>query len=166
MILTLLNLARHALLNEQQVAEAHANLLIQKEYQEDLDLSLRRDMKWKPDPDDITPVHKFSMLPSSSVYCKGDSRETRVCKFRNLCYSPQIDKWFVAQTNRSVQHGVPIHRHANGLLQLSTAAAGHAAYSWDFDEISPFEPRFRDMRVRYEESLHFMFMRYLFFVLI
>jgi hypothetical protein len=151
---------RHALLKEKQLSEARANLLIEKEDQEERDYSLRYDLKWSPDPEDVTDVHKFSILPSSSVYCKGDSRETRVCRFRNLCYSPHIDKWFVSQTNRSVQHNVPIHRKADGLLQLSTAAAGNPAYSFDFDEISPFEPRFRNMRVRYEEGLHFMFMRY------
>jgi hypothetical protein len=35
---------------------------------------------------DITPAKVFNILPESSVWCHGDRRQNRICKFRNLCF--------------------------------------------------------------------------------
>ncbi|KAJ3281038.1 Protein O-linked-mannose beta-1,4-N-acetylglucosaminyltransferase 2 [Borealophlyctis nickersoniae] len=107
---------------------------------------------------DNTPVSVFKTLPSSSVWCNGDSRSNRICRFRNLCYAPREDSWFILQTNRSVQHNVPLHRYHSGLLEMGTVA-NHPFFYWNFVEVSPFNPKFQNVKVRYEEKMHFIFRR-------
>lgn len=82
----------------------------------------------------------------------------RICRFRNICYKPTNKKWFILQTNRTVQQNVPVQRYADSLLELTTIE-NHSTFYWNFDEVSPFDPEFRNVEVRYEEDLHFIFAR-------
>ncbi|KND03274.1 uncharacterized protein SPPG_02325 [Spizellomyces punctatus DAOM BR117] len=107
---------------------------------------------------DNTAAYIFPTLPSSSVWCYGEDRASRICRFRNLCYLPSEKQWFITQTNRTIQSNVPLHRFADGLLELSTVE-GHTLFRFNFVEVSPYNPRFRNLPVRYEEKLHFMFSR-------
>ncbi|KAJ3382912.1 Protein O-linked-mannose beta-1,4-N-acetylglucosaminyltransferase 2 [Lobulomyces angularis] len=156
--------AQHALENSEDgiLFNQEATNLIRNEDDDeedsDADNKPRRVLHWKPEPSDISPVHKFNMIPSSSVYCEGDRRENRICRFKNLCYEPKSEKWFISQTNRTIQRNVPIHRHDEGFIELSTIS-GHNYFYWDFDEVSPFDEKFRNIKIRFEKERHFMFSR-------
>ncbi|RKO85970.1 hypothetical protein BDK51DRAFT_33337, partial [Blyttiomyces helicus] len=110
------------------------------------------------DPKDNSPVKTWKMLPSSSAWCYGDNRANRICRFRNVCFHPREEAWFILQTNRTVQQNIPLHRDRRALLELGTIK-DHHFFFWNFVEVSPFDPRFRNIRVRYEETPHFMFSR-------
>ncbi|KAJ3055011.1 Protein O-linked-mannose beta-1,4-N-acetylglucosaminyltransferase 2 [Rhizophlyctis rosea] len=110
------------------------------------------------DKKDNTPITIFKTLPSSDVWCYGEDKLHRVCRFRNLCFSPKHDEYFILQTNRTLQNNVPLHRFSRGLLELGTVA-GHPFFAWNFAEVSPFNPEFQNIPVRYEETLHFILKR-------
>jgi protein O-mannose beta-1,4-N-acetylglucosaminyltransferase len=76
-----------------------------------------------------------------------------------VCYSPDIQKWFIFQTNRTIQHNVPVHRYADQLLELSSVE-GHPKFYWNFDEVSPFDEQFKDVEIRYESAPHFILSRF------
>lgn len=142
----------------------------------------RKDRKQARDDKAEMPLHpiKFEVLPPSSVWCTGDSKKNRylsieerfflttgnltdihhfrICRFRNVCYKPDNQKWFIFQTNRTIQHNVPVHRYADQLLELTTMD-GHPKYYWNFDEASPFDEQFKNVEIRYETAPHFIFSR-------
>ncbi|TPX43706.1 hypothetical protein SeMB42_g04629 [Synchytrium endobioticum] len=107
---------------------------------------------------DVTLAAKWSVLPSSSVWCRGSSRVERICKFRNLCYNPKVDAWFIVKTDRSIQSNVPSSRYMEGLVELTTIV-NHSVFFWTFDEVSPIHPSLTNVRVRYETDPHYMFAR-------
>ncbi|KAI8926950.1 hypothetical protein BC831DRAFT_454451 [Entophlyctis helioformis] len=107
--------------------------------------------------DDKSPVFIWRTLPSSSVWCYGDSMANRMCRFRNLCYNPKQEDWFILRTNRSILHNVPEKIHY-GLLESGTVK-DHPYFSWTYTEATPFEPSLQDIPVRYEDMPHFMFKR-------
>lgn len=57
---------------------------------------------------------------TSSVWCRGDTRATRFCRFRNLCYNPSIDEYIFFRGSESVLYGLP-HRSRNGSLPYYVA---------------------------------------------
>ncbi|KAI9205207.1 uncharacterized protein BJ171DRAFT_423562, partial [Polychytrium aggregatum] len=107
---------------------------------------------------DNTPIYIWRTVPSSSVWCEGSNRAERVCKFRNLCYAPQYERWFIFKTNRTVLHGVPENHHTTALLEMTTVTS-HTAIFFNYEEVNPFSPKFRNIPIRYEEDLHFITMR-------
>ncbi|KAJ3046071.1 Protein O-linked-mannose beta-1,4-N-acetylglucosaminyltransferase 2 [Rhizophlyctis rosea] len=141
---------------------SYQDVLVFVGYQADRDITADAEMKKEHDKlmrhvdlKDNTPVQIFKTLPSSDVWCYGNDKNNRVCRFRNLCYTPKEDEWFILQTNRTQQHNVPLHRFAGGLLELGTVA-NHPYFRWNFAEVSPFNPDFQNVAVRYEEQLHFI----------
>eukprot|EP00842_Homolaphlyctis_polyrhiza_P006089 jgi/Hompol1/6481/HPOL_005013-RA len=107
---------------------------------------------------DVSPVFVVNTLPTSSVWCHGTERDNRVCRFRNLCYHPEYDHWFILKTNRSVLHNVPADRRPDALLD-SGSISDHPFFYWNFVEASPFAPAMQNLPVRFEEMPHFMFKR-------
>jgi protein O-mannose beta-1,4-N-acetylglucosaminyltransferase len=108
---------------------------------------------------DVTTMKHFDILPESSVWCTGNTYNDRKCRFRNLCYSSEREEWFILKTNRTIQKGVPHEeRYKNPLLETSSID-NHPYFHWNFVEVSPFLPEFRNINIRYEELTHFMFKR-------
>ncbi|KAI8808521.1 hypothetical protein BJ742DRAFT_808872 [Cladochytrium replicatum] len=105
-----------------------------------------------------TPVRRLSMLPSSSVWCTGEKKADRICQFRNLCWNPGENQWFIAKTNHTVQAGVPMNRYVEGLMELGSVEQ-HPYFTWNYYEVDPYDPRWRNVEVRYEEMKHFLFLR-------
>jgi hypothetical protein len=79
----------------------------------------------------ITPIKIFGTLPESSVWCHGNTRQERICKFRNLCFNPVKDDWFILKTSRSVLENVPVdfNRYRNSLLETSSVT-NHSVFYW------------------------------------
>lgn len=92
----------------------------------------------------------MTVLPTSSVYCDGEDLLNRACVIQNLCYFPKQDAFIVIRDGRSVIDGVPEKR--SKLLYLTSIYGGHTSFEWDFTEISPYDERFHDLKVRYEEK--------------
>ena len=68
---------------------------------------------------------------STSVWCSGD-RPNRVCKFKNLYYLPQRDRFIFVKS----KHSTVINAHleeGKGFLDL-TSLSNHNAFFWDFVE--------------------------------
>jgi hypothetical protein len=78
-----------------------------------------------------TPIKIFGTLPESSVWCHGNTRQERICKFRNLCYNPVKEDWFILKTSRSVLQNVPtdFNRYRNVLLETSSVT-NHSVFFW------------------------------------
>lgn len=101
----------------------------------------------------------MATLPEGSVWCSGSSKEDRTCRFKNLCFHPVHDQWFIVKTNRSIQEGVPtINRYKSPLLFLSSID-NHPYFAWNFVEASPYIPELQNIPVRYEAIPHFLFKR-------
>ncbi|KAJ3200085.1 Protein O-linked-mannose beta-1,4-N-acetylglucosaminyltransferase 2, partial [Dinochytrium kinnereticum] len=108
-----------------------------------------------PSEDQRTPISRFSILPSSSIWCEGNTLASRTCKFRNLCYNPEKERWFVLKTRSSTFENVPDQHQRTGLLEAGTVA-GHPWVRFYVDEVSPFSSGLLNLNVRYETDLHFM----------
>ncbi|KAL2911767.1 Protein O-linked-mannose beta-1,4-N-acetylglucosaminyltransferase 2 [Polyrhizophydium stewartii] len=109
------------------------------------------------DTSDVTPVYMWDKLPESSVWCYGNTRDDRICRFRNLCYHPDHEKWFILKTNRSVLSNVPEDR-GEPLLDTGTVQ-NHPYFFWNYAEASPFAENLQNVPVRYEEMPHLLFKR-------
>ncbi|KAI8854645.1 hypothetical protein BC829DRAFT_412779 [Chytridium lagenaria] len=86
----------------------------------------------EPDEERKTPIQVFPTLPSSSIWCEGNSIQTR-----NLCYNPEKQRWFVLKTSSSTFENVPVNHQRTGLLEAGTVA-GHPWVRFHLDEVSPF----------------------------
>jgi protein O-mannose beta-1,4-N-acetylglucosaminyltransferase len=126
--------------------------------QEPRDTPRQLKTEWTPKSDDITPSMFMTILPSSSVWCQGTKRQDRICKFRNLCYAPKDNEWFILKTSKTVLHNVPTDRYQEGLLEISTVS-NHNLFYWNFGEVDPYDERFVNVTVRMEQDTHFLFSR-------
>lgn len=109
--------------------------------------------------DSPTPLTAMKILPEGSVWCSGTSNEDRTCRFKNLCYNPNHEEWFIIKTNRSIQEGVPtVNRYQSPLLFLSSIT-NHPYFAWNYVEASQYVPEFQNISIRYEEIPHFLFKR-------
>jgi protein O-mannose beta-1,4-N-acetylglucosaminyltransferase len=104
------------------------------------------------------PVKRYDFLPESSVYCRGSHRENRVCRIKNLCYNPGSEDWFIIKSNTTTQLGVPKIRYRDKLLELGSIS-NHSAFFWDYLEASPHSKSLRNVTMRYETDVHFLFRR-------
>ncbi|EGF76611.1 hypothetical protein BATDEDRAFT_92595 [Batrachochytrium dendrobatidis JAM81] len=142
--------------------DAHDTQLRQHQQMVDLTLSSNKkdasDIKLQPSTSDITEVTDWKTLPSSSVWCYGSKRADRVCRFRNLCYHPKHDDWFILKTNSSVLHNVPDQVKSETLLETGTVE-NHPYFFWNYVEASPFHPSLQNIKVRFEDLPHFIFKR-------
>ncbi|TPX34304.1 hypothetical protein SmJEL517_g03031 [Synchytrium microbalum] len=114
--------------------------------------------KFHVDETDVTYAVRWKVLPSSSVWCRGSSRVDRICRFRNVCYHPKQESWFIVKTDRTIEQNVPAQRYVEGLIELTTIV-NHSVFFWTYDEASAASPNLRNVRVRYETDPHFMFAR-------
>ena len=57
--------------------------------------------------DPPTPLQTMATIPEGSAWCSGSTKEDRTCRFKNLCYNPKHEDWFIIKTNRSILEGVP-----------------------------------------------------------
>lgn len=80
-----------------------------------------------------------------SLYC-------RVCKFKNVCYHPKIEEWFIIKTNASVFHNLQSSSPKVTLIAIQN----HSSFNWEYSEISQSNPAFQNIKVRHEKELHFL----------
>ncbi|KAJ3333387.1 Protein O-linked-mannose beta-1,4-N-acetylglucosaminyltransferase 2 [Blyttiomyces sp. JEL0837] len=104
-----------------------------------------------------TVIFYRDVLPSSSVWCKGDQPAGRVCRFRNLCYHPKEDRFFIVKTNSTVIEGLP--EHFDMVLESGTVNR-HPWTRWTFDQVSPWSEAFQHIPVRYETEFTVLFKRF------
>ncbi|KAJ1561674.1 Protein O-linked-mannose beta-1,4-N-acetylglucosaminyltransferase 2, partial [Cladochytrium tenue] len=126
-------------------------------------------------------LHTLSVLPSSSVWCSGETIETsrplptlnlsdplrhnmtgRECRFRNLYYWPSADRWFIIRSNSSVIEGLDSVAPDDRWRVLNVGSpAQHPYTAWTFDEVHPAVPALRGgVRVRVTAEPHFLFKRF------
>lgn len=106
-----------------------------------------------------TGIYYQDILPSSSVWCTGDSFSNRVCRFRNLYYSAENERFFIIRTNSSILHNLPPSTMREKVLE-SGSVNNHPWTVWSFDEVSPLSPAFRNVPLRYETELHILYKRF------
>jgi protein O-mannose beta-1,4-N-acetylglucosaminyltransferase len=82
---------------------------------------------------------------------------SRVCKFRNLCYHPKIEEYFIIKDNTSTFHGLA-SSGASPTLSL-VAIQNHSSFNWAYSEISASNPEFQNIKVRFEALPHFLLSR-------
>ena len=103
-------------------------------------------------------LRKFDFLPSSSIWCQGSTLNTRICKFRNLCYNPRVKRWFILKTNSTVYYGMPENHFSDPVIEVGSVE-NHPWTAWSFDAVSPYLPQLQNILVRYETDLTVMFKR-------
>ncbi|KAJ3141446.1 Protein O-linked-mannose beta-1,4-N-acetylglucosaminyltransferase 2 [Physocladia obscura] len=117
----------------------------------------------KPVAQSLPDIVVFESLPASSVWCSGNSLATRVCRFRNICYSEKTD-WFIVLNNASIVVGVPsLEEMAKdvrvGVVEISTIE-DHPYTAWMFEQVSQFAPEFQNRKVRYHKDPTVLFKRF------
>ncbi|KAJ3409341.1 Protein O-linked-mannose beta-1,4-N-acetylglucosaminyltransferase 2 [Chytridiales sp. JEL 0842] len=109
--------------------------------------------------DEYDQIFYKPFLPTSSVWCRGNSLFNRACRFQNLCYYPPNQKWFIVKTTSSILEGLPDDHRTKGLVEPS-AVHDHNAFRFYIDEISPTNPMFYNKPVRHIKTLHFLHQRF------
>ncbi|EPZ31561.1 hypothetical protein ROZALSC1DRAFT_28183 [Rozella allomycis CSF55] len=96
----------------------------------------------------------------SNVWCTGQDRESRICKFNNLCYDPNHEKFIFIKRPQSVEYnvGTSKERSEKGLLD-TTSISSHNAFYWDYVQVEA--GTYNPGKIRYVEDLTFMFYRFL-----
>ena len=70
----------------------------------------------------------------SSVWCQGTGHTDRMCRFRNICYLPSVDKFvFFHHQDGSVLAGVPSDRFSPALLDWSSVENHNTQY-FNYDD--------------------------------
>ena len=64
----------------------------------------------------------------SSIYCFGENKRDRICKFRHLCYSSKFDKYIFFHGPETFQSGVPTNRYDPALLDLTSVDDHNTQY--------------------------------------
>eukprot|EP00118_Oscarella_pearsei_P009047 m.49706 g.49706 ORF g.49706 m.49706 type:complete len:462 (+) comp34018_c0_seq22:879-2264(+) len=100
----------------------------------------------------------------SSVYCDGDSIDTRTCRFENLCYFPEHDEFAVLHGPRSVFSGLPgdfvAAERFRPLVDLSSVR-DHNTQRLEIVDLPASALEGTDNRtVVYHRGLHFLFKRF------
>ncbi|KAI9361654.1 hypothetical protein DFJ73DRAFT_30299 [Zopfochytrium polystomum] len=113
----------------------------------------------KSTSDEATKIYYYQKLPSSSVWCYGDSIENRVCRFRNLYYNPKDERFFIIRSNSSIMEGVPPMNEREVILEVGSVNK-HPWTAWTFEEIHPLSPGLQNVPVRYETEQHILFKRF------
>ncbi|KAI9351612.1 hypothetical protein DFJ73DRAFT_659286 [Zopfochytrium polystomum] len=113
------------------------------------------------EPETASQTHWTDVLPSSSVWCTGDTPATRECRFRNLYYSPTADRFFIVRTNSSIIAGLPdLTTEASCIYLESGGVENHSWTEWSFDHVHPLSPAVRNVPLRYELDLTFIHKRF------
>lgn len=75
-------------------------------------------------------------LPTSSdVYCQGEERVNRTCRFRNLCLATHSNQFFTLKGPHSLYVNVP-PLNSSDLVDLTTLD-GHNVFFWTIQEVVP-----------------------------
>jgi hypothetical protein len=111
------------------------------------------------DDEEYDKVFYRPYIPSSSIWCHGSSLFDRVCRFKNICYHAEANKYFVVKTSYSIFAGVPSDYRVAGLVEPSSVH-DHNLFRLYLDEVSPSNPIIRNKPVRYIKSLTFMHQRF------
>ena len=69
----------------------------------------------------------------SSLWCHGQDKSERICKFRNLYYSPSLREYIFFHGNSSIVQGVPTKRCSPALLDL-TSVEDHNLQYFNFQD--------------------------------
>ena len=69
-----------------------------------------------------------SLREGSSLFCTGDNKSTRICKFRYLCYHPIEDEYLFFHGPETIIHGVPSDRFNPALLDMSSVEDHNTQY--------------------------------------
>ncbi|KAI8612902.1 hypothetical protein BC830DRAFT_1067137 [Chytriomyces sp. MP71] len=111
------------------------------------------------------PIMDMWRLPSSSVWCTGNSLNNRVCKIRNICYNNKY-QWFIVRNNASVLSNVPTTAEIInegkpyiGLVEVSSVQ-DHPYTAWSYSEVSQFAPEFQNRKVRYHKDFTILYKRF------
>ena len=91
----------------------------------------------------------------SSVWCYGQKRSERICKFSNLCYSPSLEEYLFFHGRSSIMEGVPDSRCSPSLLDLSSVEDHNLQYFNFLDVPITALKRFPNIQVIHQPSLIF-----------
>lgn len=76
----------------------------------------------------------FKYPPISTVVCQGSSTLDRVCKFKNLCFDPAHDRFFIFKDPSVLEVNVPRNRT---YLVDSSSLDGHNKFFFDYEDVHP-----------------------------
>lgn len=69
----------------------------------------------------------------TKIECEGDTAYNRICKFSNICYSPNTDRFFALTVDEKGLRGKWMNDDDNRLLDLTTVD-DHNIFYFEFDE--------------------------------
>ncbi len=78
-------------------------------------------------PDKRSPSDSL-IAEGSSVWCSGSDHMQRICRFRNLCYLPEVNDFVFYHSSQSVYSGLPRNRFNPTLLDMSSVRDHNAQY--------------------------------------
>ncbi|KAI3640108.1 hypothetical protein MIR68_000986 [Amoeboaphelidium protococcarum] len=98
----------------------------------------------------------YPKLPESSIWCVGEKKYDRVCRFKNLYYHPKMDLYFVVITEHSILDNVPKDR-SPALVDM-TSIDDHSYFYFNYDEAT--QDKFKDVLVNVVEKKSFLISRF------
>lgn len=81
----------------------------------------------------LEPSNEKNFPTSSDAYCFGNDRNSRTCRFRNLCYDHKIRQFFLLNNQNSLLINLPLDFQKE-LLDL-TAVSDHNLFYWGFQMV-------------------------------
>ncbi len=148
-----------------------SNLIIKKgngDYVELSRMSLRpvpeAKLNPKQEPGRVRGVESHP-LPSTSLECFGSKAADRTCKARNMCYSPDSDKFFAVGSRGNHHLKQKWMKAEDGRLLDTTTVNDHNVFYFDFEEDPGFaadQVRRSGNRIRFVEKKTFAFSRFVF----
>lgn len=64
----------------------------------------------------------------SSIWCSGADHTQRICRFRNLCFFPDVNEFVFFHSAQSIYSGIPGNRFNPSLLDMSSVKDHNAQY--------------------------------------
>lgn len=103
----------------------------------------------------FSKIVTWSTPPISTILCTGVNSTDRVCKFKNLCWDPHRDAFFIFKDVNSMEVNVPRNR---SYLVDTTGIDGHNKFYFDYNEVPP--EGWTNRPVRLVDKLSFLISRF------
>eukprot|EP00040_Diaphanoeca_grandis_P007431 m.40900 g.40900 ORF g.40900 m.40900 type:complete len:729 (-) comp18645_c0_seq1:72-2258(-) len=102
-----------------------------------------------------------SLMSGSSVWCTGNTFDTRQCRFRNLCHHRMTSEYVFIQGPSSVMHGVPRDRFMPQLISMSSVQNHNAMHMTFVDlPVAALTTMIESSAVHFVNSSTFMMKRF------
>eukprot|EP01137_Pigoraptor_chileana_P022706 Opistho-2@87891 len=96
----------------------------------------------------------------TSMWCTGDTKKTRICRAKNICYAPRQGEFVVLHGNSTVISGVPKSRYEPALLDMASLDDHNTQYFHYIDLPVSSVSKLKPSNFAYADGTNFLFRRF------